>query len=675
MKQLIFTLVCIIYSLMGYGQEMFTVQSPDSTIKVTIECGDALKFTVEKNGKIIMEPSYIGMLLDDDQMLSYKPRRRNATSFASFTDTITAPIYKKEKVIDNYNKFTIHFEDRYSVVFRCYNEGIAYHFITNLSNKILTVKDELAVYNFPEGTKAYAAYANKGKSGDFASQFCSSFENTYEYEQIAKLDSGRLAFFPILLELPDSQQKVCITETNLQDYPGMYVVTQNEQFSLRGIWAPVPVATEQGGHNNLQQLVKLSHNYIAETIGKREYPWRIFAITNKDMELLNNDMAYLMAEPSRIEDTSWIKPGKVAWEWWNDWSLSGVNFKSGINNDTYKEYIDFASDKGLEYVILDEGWAVNKQADLLQVVPEINLSELISYGKRKNVNIILWAGYWAFHRDMARIAKHYADMGVKGFKIDFLDRDDQQMIKFMWDAAKVCADNKLLVDFHGVCKPFGIQRTYPNVINFEGVHGLEQMKWSPSSVDQVAYDLQFPFIRMLAGPVDYTQGAMRNASRKNYRPIYGEPMSQGTRCRQLSQYIIFDSPLNMLCDSPSQYAKEEECTDYIADVPTTWDETIPLDSRISKYINVARRKGETWYIGGMNDWNHRNQNLDLSFLPKGEYQVTLFTDGMNADKVATDYKKETFVLPTNKQLNVTMQPGGGYAAIIKPIGQLVQNSN
>lgn len=372
-----------------------------------------------------------------------------------------------------------------------------------------------------------------------------------------------------------------------------------------------------------------------------------------------------MGSPSRVEDISWIKPGKVAWEWWNDWNLEGVDFVTGVNNATYKAYIDFAASKGIEYVILDEGWAVNGEADLMQVVKEINLQELINYATVRNVGIILWAGYHAFERDMENVCRHYAALGIKGFKVDFMDRDDQMVTAFNYRAAATCAKYKLLLDLHGTHKPAGLNRTYPNVLNFEGVHGLEQLKWSPASIDQVKYDVTVPFIRQVSGPMDYTQGAMRNAVQGCYYPCNSEPMSQGTRCHQLALYIVFDSPLNMLCDSPSNYLREQESTDFIAEIPTVWDETIVLEGKMGEYVITARRKGDVWYVGGITDWNKREMIIDLSFLPDADYCMELFCDGINAHRKGSDYLKKMDSLPQNKTLLITMSPGGGFAAKIK----------
>ncbi|MDE7155874.1 MAG: glycoside hydrolase family 97 protein, partial [Muribaculaceae bacterium] len=435
--------------------------------------------------------------------------------------------------------------------------------------------------------------------------------------------------------------------------------------SIQGIFAAVPETVEQGGHHQLQLIVKNRHDYIAQIDNARPLPWRVAVVTDNDAALAATNLTYLLAEPSRVADTSWIKPGKVAWDWWNNWNIDGVDFKTGVNNDTYKAYIDFASENGIEYVILDEGWAVNLKADLMQVVPEIDLPMLVDYAKKKNVGIILWAGYYAFDRDMENVCRHYADMGVKGFKVDFMDRDDQIVTDFNIRAAETAARYNLILDLHGTSKPAGLNRTYPNVLNFEGVNGLEQMKWAPDTLDQVLYDVMIPFARQVAGPMDYTQGAMRNASKGNYHPCNSEPMSQGTRCRQLALYVIFDSPFNMLCDTPSAYRREPESTAFIAEIPTVWDETRVLDAKMGEYIITARRAGDTWYVGGITDRSPRDIEVDLSFIGKPQATMTLFADGVNAHRIGRDYKKTVSTVDTTRPLKLHLSPGGGFAAKVK----------
>ena len=486
-------------------------------------------------------------------------------------------------------------------------------------------------------------------------QFQNSFENTYTIVPISQMEKKRLSFLPLVVDL-GAGKKMCITETHLESYPGLYLVGGADN-KLTSIHAPYPKTWHQGGHNERQLLVDEQEPFIAKANGPRAFPWRVAMLSRQDKELAENNLSYLLAAPSRVEDYSWVKPGKVAWDWWNDWNIKGVDFKAGINNDTYKYYIDFAEKHGIEYVILDEGWAVNKKADLLQVIPEIDLKLITSYAAQHNVGIILWAGYYAFDRDMENVCKHYAEMGVKGFKIDFMDRDDQIVSDFYWRAAATCAKYHLIADFHGAFKPAGLNRTYPNVVNFEGVSGLEQMKWEPTSRDQMTYDCQLPFIRQAAGPMDYTQGAMHNAGH-NYYPCNSEPMSQGTRCHQLGLYIALESPLNMLCDSPSNYMAEEECTRCIAEIPTVWDETHVLAGEMGKYCVTARRKGDVWYIGGINNWDSRTVEFTLPDGISLSAEGKLFKDGVNANRKGTDYKVERVKLA--KTMSVSMTDGGGF---------------
>ena len=543
-------------------------------------------------------------------------------------------------------------------MFRAYNDGVAYRFV-NHAKKPFCILNEEVDYRFPADVTASVPYVNAGKDGDYNGQFHNSFENVYTTAPISQLNKERLMFLPLVVQATP-EVKVCITETDLNNYPGLYLTNAKGSNSLSGIQAPYPKTMKQGGHNNLQMRVQTREEYIAKVDGPRNFPWRVAVVTTRDTQLAASNLSYLLAEPSKLSDTSWIKPGKVAWEWWNDWNLCGVDFKTGVNNATYKAYIDFASQYGIEYVILDEGWAVNLKADLMQVVKEIDLKELVDYAAARNVGIILWAGYYAFERDMENVCRYFSEMGVKGFKVDFMDRDDQLMTDFNHRAAAMCAKYHLILDLHGTHKPAGLNRTYPNVLNFEGVHGLEQMKWRPAGFDQITYDVMIPFIRQVAGPMDYTQGAMRNATRENYYPSYSEPMSQGTRCHQLAMYIILESPFNMLCDSPSNYMREPESTSFIAQVPTVWDETVVLDGKMGEYIITARRKGDTWFVGGLNNWDARDVEVDLSFLSSGSHKAVLFKDGVNAHRTARDYKREEVSVSSTQPLKVHLAPGGGF---------------
>lgn len=654
---LLLTCTCALFALSVQGQKQLLLSSPDGKLKSTITVGDKLTYDISCNGQQVLAPSPISATLDNGKVWGDKARLSKVTEKKNDTQ-IDAPFYRSSCVRDYYNELTLRFKGDYSVVFRAYNDGVAYRFV-NHAKKPFCILNEEVDYRFPADVMASVPYVNAGKDGDYNGQFHNSFENVYTTAPISQLNKERLMFLPLVVQATP-EVKVCITETDLNNYPGLYLTNAKGSNSLSGIQAPYPKTMKQGGHNNLQMRVQTREEYIAKVDGPRNFPWRVAVVTTRDTQLAASNLSYLLAEPSKLSDTSWIKPGKVAWEWWNDWNLCGVDFKTGVNNATYKAYIDFASQYGIEYVILDEGWAVNLKADLMQVVKEIDLKELVDYAAARNVGIILWAGYYAFERDMENVCRYFSEMGVKGFKVDFMDRDDQLMTDFNHRAAAMCAKYHLILDLHGTHKPAGLNRTYPNVLNFEGVHGLEQMKWRPAGFDQITYDVMIPFIRQVAGPMDYTQGAMRNATRENYYPSNSEPMSQGTRCHQLAMYIVLESPFNMLCDSPSNYMREPESTSFIAQVPTVWDETVVLDGKMGEYIITARRKGDTWFVGGLNNWDARDVEVDLSFLSSGSHKAVLFKDGVNAHRTARDYKREEVSVSSAQPLKVHLAPGGGF---------------
>ncbi len=640
------------------AQKTYQLESPDKKLQVVVTVGKDIRFSLTQEGSEVLAPSPISMTLQNGVVLGEKPHVSKVTK-AVANKSIPSPLYKKAEVQDVYNEMTFAFRGNYGLVFRMYDDGLAYRFTTNMKDSIVVV-DEGVSYNFSSDRMVFAPYVNSTEA-TFEKQYMNTFERPYVQETITKLDRKRLIILPVLVEL-DNGRKLCITEADLEDYPGMFLNNAADRPSFKSVFAPYPKIEQQGGHYNIENVVVKRENYIAKTAGTRSFPWRVFVVSEKDHQLIDCDMVYRLASPCRISDISWIKPGKVAWEWWDARNLYGVDFRAGLNTETYKYYIDFASEYGLEYVILDGGWADSD--NLFQSIPEIDLSELVAYGQSKNVGLILWAGCYPFGNDMENVVKHYAQMGVKGFKVDYLDRDDQKMINFLYRAAEICAKYQMIIDFHGVCKPTGLQRTYPNVINYEGVYGMENMKWVDRKHDMPKYDVTVPFIRMVAGPMDYTQGALHNAIRANYYSIRTEPMSQGTRCHQLAMYVVYESPLNMLCDNPVNYRREAECTDFIASIPTVWDETVALDGKVSEYVAIARRQGDAWYVGALTNWDARELELDLSFLGEGNYTLELFRDGINADRVARDYKKEVVPLPADRKVKIKMAPGGGWAAKI-----------
>ena len=635
----------------------FELASPDGHLRLGVDAGPQITYTLDRDGVSVMAPSGLSVQLADGTAYDGSVRFEKALR-RSVDDSFATPVYKRATVRDHFNELTLRYKT-FDLVFRAYDAGVAWRFVSR-AKAGFTVRDEQAEFRFAEDVEATVPYVRHDSQAD---PYLNSFETYYQIHPLSAWKDN-IALLPTSFALRNGW-RVNITESDLLDYPGMYLKHLGGT-ALGGVYPPYPKEVVQGGHNRLQGIVRSKEDFIAKQPAGAALPWRIVAVATSDVRLLDSDLAYVLGRPAAGTDWSWVKPGKVAWDWWNDWNLYGVDFRAGINTQTYKYYIDFAAAHGIEYVILDEGWAVNLQADLFQVVPEIDLPEIVDYAGAKGVGIILWAGYWAMNRDIEGICKHYSEMGVKGFKVDFMNRDDQQMVQFFTRVAETAARYHLLVDFHGAFKPSGLQRPYPNVINHEGVNGLEQMKWAAAGTDQVTYDVQIPFIRMFAGPLDYTQGAMRNATRGNYRPVNSEPMSQGTRCRQLAEYVIFEAPLTMLCDSPSNYLAEPECLQWMAEVPTVWDETVALAGRVGDYAAIARRKGDTWYVGAMTDWEARELEIDLrAFLPAGRYEMEVFRDGPNADRAARDYVRQTQTVTVAAErhiLPVRMAPGGGWTA-------------
>lgn len=655
MKKTFLLITCIFAIAILHAQKNFNLSSPNNKLKINVLVGHQISYTVQHENDTVIFPSNISMQLENGAFgikSKLEKSKRN-----SVNTTISTPLYKRASINDHYNELTLTFKGNFQLIFRAYNEGMAYRFVST-DSKDFIVKNEEATFNLGYNSNAFIPYV-RGDKKTYEEQFFNSFENTYSYEPIDEWKHIKLAFSPIVIER-NNGKKIAIAESDLNSYPGMFLYNPDQSVVLKGIYAPYPSKEEIFKDHTVQMVVTERKSHIAECKAKAVFPWRIVIVSENDKDLADNNMVYKLASPSKVSDISWIKAGKVAWEWWNASNLSGVDFKTGVNNETYKYYIDFASKNKIEYVILDDGWSVPGLNDLFNIVPDINLEELIAYAEKRNVGLILWAGYNGFNKDIERVCKHYSAMGIKGFKIDFMDRDDQPMVDFHYRVAETAARYKLLVDFHGTYKPTGLQRTFPNVLNFEGVHGLEQLKFQ-TPVDQVTYDVTVPFIRQIAGPMDYTQGAMRNASKDSFRYVFEEPMSQGTRCRQLATYIVFESPLNMLCDSPSNYEREQECTDFITSIPTVWDNTISIAGKIGEYIAIARQKDGIWYLGALTNWDARTIDLDLSFLGDGNYSVEMFKDGINADRVAHDYKKEALQLASNKKIKLDMASGGGCA--------------
>ena len=649
MKRILSVLALVAVCSLGFAMD-YSVTSPDGHLSVKVDAGKTLTYSIERDGMLLIKPSCLQLTLESGKLWGPSAQIKKAVT-RSVDNTLDSPVFKRSTVRDHYNELVLQTKE-YNLVFRAYDDGIAWRFEPV---KPVTVKSEDILFTFAQDWPAYYPYVNQ-HTQTLEGQFFSSQESHYTHAKISEWDNKRLAFLPITVEA-DGGVKLCIVEADLIDYPGMYLYNGNSGLSLKGMFAKVPASYEAEDGDTFQRIITSRKDVIAENVSVM--PWRAVIVVPEAKDLAQSDMTWRLASPQAVEDISWLKPGKVAWDWWNGWNLYGVDFEAGINTQTYKYYIDFASANGIEYIVMDEGWAKNTVLNMKETRPEIDLPELVRYGQEKGVGIVLWTIARLFEDQMEELCAQYSAMGVKGWKIDFMDHDDQNMVHFYRNAAAMAAKYHMFVDFHGAYKPVGMSRTYPNVLNYEGVYGLENMKWGNPNVDQVTYDVTIPFTRLVAGPADYTQGAMRNAKKSNYRPVGDEPMSQGTRCHQLAEYVIFDAPLSMLCDSPSNYMREPECTEWIAKVPTVWDETVALAGEIGEYVVLARRKGSQWYVGALNNWEPRDLGLDLSFLPAGT-EVEIMADGINAHRAARDYKKTETKLD-GQPVKIHLAPGGGWA--------------
>ena len=676
MKRIFLATIAAAFTLCMQAQNALktTFSSPDGILKVMIQAeGNDVKYTIYE-GELTDGNIYA---LDNNIALNIEGIKEGKYTISTpklIKEHFDAPNYKQASFDSEYNTVTVKNKNGVNIEFRAYNSGVAYRFFTTSTKKEWKVLNEVAEFNFGKDRTAYISYStNPSKPKAMA------FQATYDVAPLSQTKNLE-AFLPATVDC--GKAKVTILETDVENYPGIFLLPGTKSnSSLRADFAKHPKAFDFYPWR-VQKYVTETEDFIAKGTGNRTFPWRILAITHDDKEMPTNTLAYELASPSRIKgDTSWIKPGKVAWDWWNDWGLSGVDFKAGINQQTYQYYIDFAAKNKLEYIILDEGWYDPKSGDMLTVIPDLNLPALVEYGKRKNVGIILWTVFNVLDAQLEEACEKYAAMGIKGFKVDFLDRYDQEAVAMIYRIAEKCAQNQLILDYHGIFAPQGINRTYPNVINFEAVFGMEETKWTlrakvqkdgktidEPEKDMPLYDVTFPFIRGMAGYVDFTPGGFRNATKADFQPIYNNPMTMGTRCHQMAHYIIHDSPLTMLADNPTTYEKEPECTDFIASLPTVYERMTVLDGKMGEYIITARQQGGDWYVAGETNWEARDVDVDVSFLPAGTYEVTAFFDGKNAEKVASDYEvmKQTVTIPypIHEKITVHMASGGGFAAKI-----------
>lgn len=639
----------------AFAQKNYPLKSPDSRIQVNLHIGKSISYTLHYDQQQILALSEIGLVLPGGRKISENVKV-SSVRYDSTEENVISPLYRQSQFTTKWNEVNIRFDNHTGLIFRLYNEGIAYRLYNN-QKKGFDLEKEIVEFNFYQDYQVFVPYSTGKKD-----RFAMAFQNTYDRVPASTALDSMVAFLPVAVDLKDGK-KMVITESDLEDYPGMFLEPNANTKGFQGLFAGYPDEKIIDPYR-YQEKVKSRLAIAAKIKPHQKLPWRVITLSDDDRQLPVNNMVYALAAPSRLKDISWVKPGKAAWEWWNNWGLTGVNFKSGINTETYKYYIDFASANKLEYIIMDEGWSPPAEGNVMKVIDQIDLPEIINYGKKKGVGVFIWAVANVLDAKLEEACSYYSKLGVKGLKIDFIDRDDQDAVNMIYRIAEMSARYKLMVDYHGIYKPTGLNRTYPNVVNFEGVFGMEEMKWSKK--DMPLYDVTMPFIRMMAGAVDHTQGAMRNAIKSNFRDVFYAPMSQGTRCHQLAAYIVFDAPFVMLCDAPTAYMKEQESTDFIASLPVVFEETKVIEGKMGESIVTARKSGGNWFIGGLTNWSPRMVEIDLSFLDEGkEYAVDLFKDGMNADKLGEDYSREKFSASKGKKIKIELAPGGGFAMQLK----------
>lgn len=630
--------------------EQYQLQSPSGDLAITLDTDAGLRWSVSYKGETVIAPSEIGMELVEggDITRDIQVKSHNRSQVDNWLEPVVA--LKSARVREHYHQLALRFDNGFGLDLRAYDDGVAYRFVSEREGKLRIKREQLAL-NFPDGASTLFPEEES---------LISHNERLYVPATIAEIDSDRFASLPVYMRSGNTH--VVFTEADLLDYPGLFLYGTGDN-TLRGSHPQVVTkATPMAGSEDRNQDITFG-DIIADTEGERSFPWRLAIISDRDGALVESQLVWLLSSPNRVDNTEWIKPGKIAWDWYNANNLFGVDFEAGINTRTYKYYIDFAAQFGLEYVILDEGWT-KTTTNILETNPDIDVHELIRYGKEKNVGIILWNLWGPLDKDYKNILKTYGEWGAAGIKVDFMQRSDQYMVNFYEKIAREAAKNQLMVSYHGGFKPTGLRRTYPNLVTHEGVKGNENNKWSSDITPD--HNLNLPFIRMAAGPMDYTPGALRNAQPQNHHINHFRPMSIGTRAHEVAMYAVFESGFQMLCESPSTYLREPEVTAFMAAFPVTWDETRVLDARVGEYILIARRHGERWYLGAMTNSQERELTLNLDFLPSGKFTLDYLADGLNTENFAEDYRRDQRAIDKNDKLTLKLAAGGGWAGIISP---------
>lgn len=605
--------------------------------------------------EMIISNATIDMQLSNEIFLSYAMRIKS-TKTKSINETIVAQIpVSRKNIPNNYNELTIQFKNNFAVIFRAYNDGVAYRIATSFKDSI-TVVNETAAFNFTAPTIAYAPLVVKRPDQDI---YHTSFEELYTHKSLDSFSNNAYMFTPVLTETANNI-KVAITESDLDDYPGMFL-QGTASSGFKGTFAPYPLEEKVVEGDYPQKVVTQRADYIAKTNGTRSFPWRVLLIAREDKELPTNDLVYRLASPTKIEDASWIHPGKCTDEWIIDINLFNVPFKSGINTATYKYYIDFVKRFGFDRIMMDAGWSNTK--DLFKINPDLDMDAIAAYAKQQGIKLSMWTLAMTLNQQLDSALKQFQKWGVDFIMTDFIDRDDQPAVNFHTRIAQTCAEAKIMIMFHGSYPPKGFNRTWPNCITKEAVLGSEYNAWSDKPT--ATHNVTIPFTRMLAGPLDYEPGLLDNATPQQFKPIWGKVMSQTTRCQQLAMFVVYDNPLQIFSGNPSQGSMEPAFMQLLGTVATTWDTTIITDAAIARYIITARRHGSDWFIAGITDSTARDIKFDLSFLDAGNYAATICKDGINANRNAMDYTIEEKTLTANDNLQIHMAPAGGFLMRLK----------
>ena len=644
MKSLLLILIALLFTGPSFAKE-YGLLSPDRKIQVTVASGTSLGIRVHYSGKELFTVDDIALAIEGEPFV---PQVKQAKRSAVDRYIHPAVREKYSKIHDVYNELQLRLKGGYSLTVRAYDSGVAYRFNTSFGDSIVVTGEQLDI-SFADGDSIYYQHSKS---------FRSSYETPYRHQSIAAMDTTGYVCLPALARKADGTN-VLITESGLEDFAGLWL-RGTQGASLRAAHAPYPVEFIDDGNAYSAGQVKNHANFIAKTTGTRSFPWRVFIISPDDAGLIANTLVYQLAGPLQIADPSWIRPGVVTFDWWGRRNIYGVDFKSGVNTATAKYFIDFAAAFGFEYFLFDDGWSA--QDDLFAMAPGLDMEEVMAYANEKGVKIMLWVIWNTFEKQKEKAWEQFEKWGISGIKFDFMNRDDQKMVRFYHEVAREAAKRKMVIDFHGAYKPTGLRRAYPNVLTREALIEFEYNGWTNNVTPE--HDNMLPYLRMVAGPMDYIPFTTQNATKKNFRPVGDRPMGQGTRAHSMAQFVVYESPMQMLPDSPSDYYRERECTEFISKIPVEWDDLRVLQAKLGAYTVVARKSGDNWYVGAITNRDRRSFELSLDFLDDGEYDMEYIEDGINADTRAIDYVKRSDTVTRQDVIQIDLAPGGGWVAVI-----------